>query len=849
MKKFLKRFLIIGSIGLVVVLGLAAGAAAIFQRQIGNQIIKTLNANLQTELMVEDMKLSLFSNFPKATAHLNGVVLKDNRDGVLLEAKQISFMLGLFGVFSSNYALDAVKIKEGALSIFIDGQGKANYEIMNESDASDADNSKVKVSLNEALLNNIELIYSDETTEQTVNLLLDNARFSGAFSSTQFELQSTASMVSRFVDLGAVRFLPGKEISYDANIQVDLDEGVYQFKKVAAQLGKNTFKIDGSIEEMDNGPFYDLFLTTDEGSIQGVLQLLPAEYLAYLSDFSSTGDLKFEALVRGQKSKNLNPEVSASLTLNNGKISSPRLSSDLKDVSFNADFTNGKFRDQRSSKLIVEGFKGYFNRELAEMELRVENFLDPDIDFQLDGALPLNAIYGLFNSPSITAGSGEIEVKDLLLKGRYADMIEPKRIANVESSGVLEFDDASLTLNEEKLILDRGLLRLQNNNLSIEDLKLEGAGSELQLDGMAFNVLPVLFADSLNSQNAELEFSVNLIGDQLDIDRLLVASNLKLETTDTTNQDQVVIDSLKANTVQTREKLTSLLKGTFTTRIDQFNYDKIVGSNFTGLLSFDNNTMKIKGSANTMDGIMQVDGSMLFDDEPRLTSKLVCENIDIKKFFEQTNNFDQEVLTSKNVSGKLNSNMLINSYWDEKGNFLMDQLNVLADVRINEGELKDFEMLEAFSSFVKIKDLKRIKLVDLQNYLEIRKQTLYLPAMFIQSNALNLTISGEHTFENAFDYSLKVNAGQVLTNKFKKYDPSLRPVKARKKGFFNLHYSIFGTLEDYQFKSAKKEVKAEFDRSAYRKQQIELALNNAFQDGKQIKEPSEWLDEGEAGNE
>ena len=51
-------------------------------------------------------------------------------------------------------------------------------------------------------------------------------------------------------------------------------------------------------------------------------------------------------------------------------------------------------------------------------------------------------------------------------------------------------------------------MSLEDNQLLINDIKLEGAGTELILRGKAFNVIPVLFADSINSKNAELEFQV-----------------------------------------------------------------------------------------------------------------------------------------------------------------------------------------------------------------------------------------------------------------------------------------------------------------------------------------------------
>ena len=851
MKKFLRRFLIIFSITLVVLIGLTAAGAAIFKKQIGGRIVQEINEQISTELTVTDINLSFFKNFPYAAVVLKDVVLNDAQEGVLLEAKDIAFNIGLMGLIRSNFKLDAATVSNGAITIRIDEQGKANYLIFNnekesEEAADDSDNSNIKVELSQTQLQNMELIYADELTEQYYNMVLDKADFTGSFAQNQFNLISKADITSRFVDISDIRYLPGQKLSYDAELQINLAESIYQLQKVNVQLGENIFKIDGAIEQRQSGPYFDLFITSEEGSIQGVLQLLPEEYLATLGDFSSKGDFHFEALIKGEYNKDLNPEVSAQLSLEEGSISSPRLSNDLKDVSFNTDYSNGKYRENSSSRLLIQDFSGYFNRELIEMEMRIDNFDQPEVDFQLDGALPLNTVYGLLNNPSITAGSGEVEIQDLRLTGNYADMIRPSRIANVNTSGSIEFDDASLTLNQEKLILDRGTLQIENNQMTLGDLKLEGAGSELILSGQAFNLIPVLFADSLNSQNAELEFEAELVGDQLDIDRLLVATDLQLNQQDTTSLPEEQIDSLKTRQLQKREKLTKFLNGTFKTNIANYNYGDIEGSDFTGILSFDNNTMDIRGGTNAMDGQLQLDGHMVFDQEPRLEARITTENIDIKEFFAQTNNFDQEVLTEQHISGQLNSNILINAFWSENGEFLMDKLNVMAEIDINDGLLKDFELLKAFSSFVKVKELENIKFQDLKNYLEIRRQTLYIPVMFIQSNALNMSISGQHNFLNEFDYYLKVNAGQVLTERLKKYDPVLEPVRAHKKGFFNLHYNIQGNLADYSFKSAKRQVKAEFDRSEIRKKEIQMSLDDAFNGARLIQEPADWQDATES---
>ncbi len=114
--------------------------------------------------------------------------------------------------------------------------------------------------------------------------------------------------------------------------------------------------------------------------------------------------------------------------------------------------------------------------------------------------------------------------------------------------------------------------------------------------------------------------------------------------------------------------------------------------------------------------------------------------------------------------------------------------------------------------------------------------------MFIQSNAMNMTVSGTHTFENKIDYNIKVNAGQILWNKFKKHNSRLKPQKAKKKGWFNLYYRIYGPIETFTYESDKKRVKRSFDLSDTRKRRVQKELRKQFGDIVSIEEPTDWKD-------
>lgn len=853
MKRFLKRFAIISLIVLIGLVGIAALLASIYENKIGERLIKEINEQITSELRVNAFDLSVVSTFPNVAANLNGVSLTDNRDGLLLETEQLSFRMGLLSLLSSKIKVKSVVVSDGALQVAIDRQGNPNYDIFKSSEEEatqekNTDNeSGPTIALAEARLEDIDLIYVDESAEQEIMTNVKNARFSGEFSSEQFALDSEADLEFRFFEMAGIRYLAGKKISYDAVVDVDMTSGKYQFEEVMLDIESNIFRMDGSIEEIDGGTYYDLFLNSEKGSLASMIQLLPREYLEPLGEFESRGDFIVKAEVKGQADDRRGPEINAELSLEEGRISSAMMDGTLKDVSFLATFSNGEARTNSSSVFEIKNLKGYFDRELMELRLKVEDIDDPYIDFQLDGVVPIEMVYGFIPDDRIKNGDGEIEVKGLQIKGKYEDMIQTSRIARVQATGELEFDDASLTIAGEELTVDEGRLHLQDNILTIEGLQLEGAGSEMEFAGTAQNLLPVLFADSLNSQRAELNFQAKLFAKTLDLDRLV---GISLVSEEEVQQEEVPVDSLKEERIKSRERITNFLKGTFDAQIEEFNYNKIDGKNFIGLLDFRNNQLNVTGRTQAMEGSFDVQGELYFQDQPYLEARLSCNGINVHEFFREGENFGQDVLRAEHVDGTLDAKIAIYVYWDEQGNLLWDKLKVLAGLGIKDGQLQDFEMLESFSSFVDVRDLQNIHFTNMENFVEISKQRVIIPVMFIQSNALNLTISGNHSFDQDIAYAIKVNAGQVLANKFKKHDPDLKPKKARRNGFFNLYYNILGNIDDYEMKSAKKQVKADFEQSERRKRAIQRELEVAFNTViEMVDEPQDWRDIPEYGDE
>jgi hypothetical protein len=848
MKRFFKRLLIILSILFLLLSGAVFLISSLFSDQIGERVVRELNQQLKSELEIEGFELSFLRTFPNIGANLRGVKLKGTDQEDLLLAEELSFRAGLWSLLSSDIKLKSVVLSDGILRIAVDREGNANYDIFKEVEDTQApaegevDAAAASINLEKAVVSNMKLFYSDAQSKQRLTMDIEEATFAGNFGSTQYKLKSNAELFVQYLESDGTNLLSNRPLVYDTEIEVNSEEGQYQIDKLQLQVGELPLEASGNFRIQEEETFINLNFSSEDGQLQDVLSLLPDEYKNQLNGVETDGDFQLKATVEGIQSKQQQPKITAELRFSDGRISGDRVNARVRDLGFLAYYTNGTQQNDKTSKLVIENLRGEFEREPFALDLTIENFDEPSIVFAADGTLAPGALLAFIPDERVTAGNGKIHINRLNVRGRYEDMLRSSRIGRVDMSGSVSFADAGFTINDEDIKLSSGEITLEQNTMFAKAVTLEAPGTKMFFDGRATNFLPVILADSINSQGATLFFDARLSATELDIDQLMALgapSEIAQEEAAATGST----DSLAQAEVEKREFFTQFLDGTFAAEIQSFNYDLIEGQDFKGNLTFKDGTMTIAGNTKTMDGEFILDGEMKFTEAPVLTAKLSGNRINIHEFFRQSENFGQDFLVADNLEGRLDTRIFIEAHFDNAGNFQEDQLRVLAGVGLKDGVLKDFAMLEDFSSFVNIQDLREIRFTNLQNFFEIRNSKLYLPVMFIQSNALNMTISGEHTFEQDINYYVKVNAGQVMADRFRRHNSKLKPKPAKRKGFFNLYYAILGNLDDYNFVSDKRRVQNDFQESEARKRDIHYELERLF--GTIIElvdEPLDWRD-------
>jgi hypothetical protein len=789
--------------------------AHFFEDEIKGKLVAAINSQLKTELKIESFTLSLLKGLPNVSAELSNVLLDgsfSNDIAPLLEASTVSFSVPLLQLFSDKIDIKSVLIKDATLGIYINSKGVPNYRILKPSKDPDS-SSDFHLGIKNAILQNVEIIYTNIGTDITSRMLIDDATLSGNFNSDQYALQSIGTGETYFLDFGDKRFLPGNELEFDFTLDIDMKENVYVFDKGDLKIDGNKFNITGDVINDPAGFIYNLKAKSKKGNLATLFTFLPAEYLAYFKDYKSSGTFLFDMSYKGQKTKNKNPKLSVRARLKDGEIKSKQLGKPIKEVSFSANFNNGKDQNLKSSSLKISDFKGYFNKKLTTMNLDIYNLDDPSVDLEVDGIVPVSSVYKFFNQDMLTDPSGELEIQHLKVQGKQNDMRSMANISRVKVSGDIAFKKVGLSINESPFTVDSGSLMLKGNNIQVHKLLIAGADSDASFSGSFKNLIPVMFADSTNSQNAILEFESELVSEKMDLDQLV----------NVFTSDEEVEEIGEESGWHSR--LSGFLDGSFDAYIKDIHYNKLKGKEFEGGIDFENDILTIDGDVDAMDGSMAIEGELYLQESPKLIGEIEAKNIDVYKFFAQSENFGQSTIIAKNLKGKMNANMIINAFFDKRGVFLTDKLKVYAGLEIKNGELVNLKMLDKFSTYIKRKDLRHIKFTSLENWFEIDRGKIYIPAMFIQSNAANLMVSGTHTFDHDINYNIQFNPLQIVIAKFQK---RRKVQKDQRNGIANMHYTVVGKVDDYEVSRNRKSVQRDFEASLERKEKIRRVLEDSF---------------------
>ncbi len=775
--------------------------AWIFEDKLGKMALALVREEITTEVQVGDFHLSFIRAFPRIRGAFRQVYVQGSDGDTLMLCQTLGLHMGWSTLWSEEVSLDALIIEEGRLNIHLDKKGKGNYDIFKPS--ADEEDSAIRLNLRKAHIQDLRVHFQDDQGDILVDYQIDDALVKGKWLSNTIKLEEELEGTLVMLKSGKDTLIADLPLNAYGPLQINLKTNSYDLAGTELQLDEVRSTLKGKWELDEKGTWLDLTLLSKDQHMAGLWSLVTKQVALSGEPLNLSGQADLEIQVKGMVKGNTYPEFTASLDWSEGQIK--RGGGQLDDIRLQVDWSQPAGRQSDNAVVTIRSMDASYAGEPLHVAGTIRQMKDPIVDLKAHGSIPM----ALLQTEWVSGKEGVIRFHDVVIQGKLSRN-------DLQASGRAMLEEILLTYQEDEIRIPSGSLQLQQDELGVRQLHVVLAKNALVLDGDVQGFL-AQFRDQVAP--VAIRFDGQVQSDRLDAFALM-------EQFQKWQQNQPA--SRPSAHSDTPSPAFTRYNGTLHARIGQFVWQDIEGRDFTGSVALDGRTMLISGDAAAMGGTLNLEGELNWGQKTVWEGALTCEEVEVEEAFRQCHNFGQTFITGQQIKGSLSTQLLFSAEWDGQGKFIPEALHVYSAIQIEDGELKGLDVLESFSDFIHVKDLKHVRFSTLQNYLEVIDGMVYLPKMTIESNALVLDVTGFHGFNQNIDYGLRVDAGQVLINKITRHDASLTPKPARQNGWFNLYYHLTGNVDNYTYKSDRERVREDFARSQFHRKRIRAVLESEF---------------------
>ncbi|HEU4716279.1 MAG TPA: AsmA-like C-terminal region-containing protein [Bacteroidia bacterium] len=761
-KKILRFTLWTGGIFVFLILTLSV-LTWIFRDDIKKYVFAEACSRVKPEIVVQpsDIDVYIISSFPDVTVQLNNVAAIDTahhvKNDTLLKAGRIELAFNMLDLFHHNYTIRNITIENGALNLWDDAKGNDNYHFLKEDTAKTTDTSHVDFALEKVQLKNMACSYRDKKSGDYYSVTFTDIFFKGKFTEKNFGFSSDADFLVNKLLYGKNSFFEGDRGNFSVDMDIDRTTNTYSIRKTNIAIEKLSLGVTGSVTETGKKYATDLTVKGEQVELTSVLSLLPVSYHKNIADFESTGEFFVDGTVKGIYSDSSLPVIDSKFGIRNGGTLKRRSGKgELHDISLNGTFTNQKGKDG----LVISSFKASGAKSIFSGSFSVLGFAQPKYDAKLSGRIDLGELYDILQPDTLESASGTVNISlEGSGKPSKAGKFTIADFRKFRTQGNMGLANVAVKMKGAKSPVDsiNGNLSFDGNNVGISHFTARSEKSDIVIDGTVRNLLGFLF-----TKKEVLDVSGKFSSNNLDLNAILAENSGETGTTDTTYH-LVLPERLKLNLDAAVKKIAFRL----------FEAENVAGKVSLSGQRLIADPLSLNTMGGSISGSGMIDGTM--EDSLLMTCNANISQVDITKLFYEMENFgqgpDDEVITDKNVKGRLTSTVNFASLWGNDLSVNEKKIFTDADVTIEQGELIDFKPLSVLSRFIKLDDLMDVRFKNLHNTITIRNRVISMPKMEISSSAMNVTMSGTHDFDNNVDYHFIVDLDELRANKVKKSKP------------------------------------------------------------------------------
>ena len=780
--------------------------------------IEEINKYMNKKIHVGYVDIAIWKTFPNLSLDFQNVLIHDKfgemqTADTALFAESIRLRFNPIELINGNYNLERIDIFGGKFNMRIREDGSLNYDFIKSS--AEQDSTAFELELEHIHVHNTSYLYHNKASQQYYHAHIHDMDLKGAFKDEAFTLNAKTDFKVAEVRNKAISLVQNKDAELQIEVLVNSNENRFEIQTADLRINELPFYFKGAIVN----DFIDFKLGSNALPLKDFVQQVQLKELDVIEELKATGLVDIDVHIEGEMNYKRPPAIDATFSVDNGSITDRGIA--ISDIQLKGVYGNGI--KTGVEHLILENVRFKSLGSAFNGEARITDFAQPRIRGKMKGDLDLAAVHRLFAIQHFRELSGQLNTNGTFDIQLNNPTYNPSDITVRNLNAEFGINNIVMTTDSYTMpiLLKEGIVVIRNQEAVLKNVFIESGDSDVEVDGTFKNIV-----DYFN-QSKDLVVKAYVESNRINVDGF---------------SDQTTSDiSPRKQWVLPRN-----LAGNVHVRVNEIQYSNHFYKAIDADMRFIDRGFYFSNLRGENAGA-KVAGNLKIQEEYPMKiavqTSLKSSSISFDKLFEEWNNFDQDVITASSIRGNASVDLFFSGVFD-----LFEQdldkkgVNASATIQITDGALNNVESFKAITESLRDigatrllisnanidafeRELSQLKFQRLENKIFIEDGVITIPKMAIYSNALNLNLSGTHTFDNVIDYS---------------FDFRFRDLKSSAKSSefgdiidddtgFKVFLKMTGTIDEpvfewdkEQFKTARKEKREDA------KEELKSVLKSGF---------------------
>ncbi len=489
-----KRLILLGILLPILLIGVLT--FIVYQKQDGliQGEIDALNKTHKGLIVIGDTHIAPFKNFPYISIKVDSVQIYESKAenaSLILDVADIYVGFNVWDLVKAKYDIQKLLVEDGVFNIVKHKDGSINIENALATPSEGGEEVEpLDIHLKNIELKNLDIHKFDESNNLDIETYIYWAKSGFKTAKNEIDAHIDTEFELNIIQDQDTSFIKHKHFEFHTDVLFNELSGLLKIAPSGVKMENGDFNVYGSIETKKEMTL-DLHVNGTKPNFDMLIAFAPEDLIPTLERYNNAGEFYFNADIVGPTNNGQMPFIDVNFGANEAFLENIDVRKRVDDLGFKGHFTNGKEKSFESMEFSIEDFTSKLERGNFTASLFVKNFIEPDVELELNTDFNLEFLTQFFNLSYIENVSGNVkldmhfhDIIDLEHPEKALDKLNQAYYSELNIQN-LHVESSDLTVPIDKLDMHlamsgkRGVLDKFDLKMGATDLSLKGYVSDL----------------------------------------------------------------------------------------------------------------------------------------------------------------------------------------------------------------------------------------------------------------------------------------------------------------------------------------------------------------------------------